>query len=66
MDLSLGKTSKAAVNTKGQGGRTLLSWAAMNGHVDVVELLLPQDNIDVELSDEDGETPLLLAIEIGF
>ena len=36
-------------------GRALLSWAAVIG---VVKFLLAQDNVDVDLKDTFGDTPL--------
>ena len=50
--------AKANVETvRNYYGRTLLSWAAMNGHVDVVKLLL-NANANIETADKSGRTLL--------
>ena len=42
---------------------TPLGWAAGNGHEGVVELLLGRDDVDPNKVNEDGSTPLLLAVD---
>ncbi|KAJ4288675.1 hypothetical protein N0V90_011912 [Kalmusia sp. IMI 367209] len=46
-------------------GRTPLSWAIMNEHEVMVELLL-ENGADVEFKDEDGQTPLFIAASEGY
>ena len=40
-------------------------WAAMKGHLSVVELLLQQKYILADCKDESGNTPLMVAKEGG-
>ena len=40
---------------------TPLSWAAVNGHLDMVKFLVKEASTDVESTDELGNTPLDLA-----
>ena len=47
-------------NIKDEAGRTPLYWAASEGHVDVVKLLLVY-GADPTVEDKDGKTPLDLA-----
>ena len=54
------------VNTTGDFGRTLLPWAATNGHNEVVELLLESGKAEVESKDESGRTPLSWAAGKGY
>jgi serine/threonine protein kinase len=55
----------ADVNVKDQNnGRTPMSYAAGNGHSDVVKLLL-QAGAEVDLPDEDGRTPMSYAAKNG-
>lgn len=46
-------------------GRTALSYAAMNGHVDVCSYLLSLPEIDLGTADHDGFSPLVLAVMNG-
>ena len=46
-------------------GRPVLSWAATEGFVEIVEFLLTVPNIDENLADRDGRTPLSYAASNG-
>ena len=46
-------------------GRTPLSWAAMEGHTDIVQLLLNTGKVDADSKDKWGRTPLSLAAANG-
>jgi len=46
-------------------GRTPLSYAAENGHDEVVKLLLAMDSVNPDFKNMDGRTPLLFAAENG-
>ncbi|KAH7232228.1 ankyrin repeat-containing domain protein, partial [Fusarium redolens] len=46
------------VNAKGSGGRTVLHTAAMSGDKKMIELALTHPDIDVNIRDNDGNTPL--------
>jgi len=48
------------MNGKDEGGRTPLHWGARRDHEDVAILLLSK-GADVNVRDEDGETPVLIA-----
>jgi ankyrin repeat protein len=39
-------------------GRTALSWACINGCLELVDLILKKDNIDPNIRDNTGRTPL--------
>ncbi|UKZ89742.1 uncharacterized protein TrAFT101_004783 [Trichoderma asperellum] len=47
-------------------GRTPLAWASMNGHRDVVKLLLDTEKVDIHSEDKYGGTPLRWALERGY
>ena len=47
-------------------GYTPLAWAAWNGYVAVVELLLSRAGIDPGKPDENGHTPLMVAACGGY
>ena len=53
------------INQEDCTGLTPLSWAAENGHEEVVRLLLEQENIDHDCRDTEGTTPLQLAARNG-
>lgn len=54
------------VDTRDNGGRTALSWAAGNGHEAVVKMLLDNETPAVlELADFYGETPFFFAVHGG-
>jgi RNA polymerase sigma factor (sigma-70 family) len=53
------------VNTRGEGGQTLLHWAAQKGHLDAVELLL-KNGAEPNVRDQAGKTPLQWAKESGY
>ena len=55
----------SAMNMKDHKGFTLLHYASMNGHDDVVRLLLNAD-FDVNASLEDGSTPIYIASWFGY
>ena len=42
-----------------------MHYAAKNGKTEIVELLLAKKDIDVNIKDNDGETPLHKAVEVG-
>jgi ankyrin repeat protein len=44
-------------------GKMPLHWAIRLGHIRVAETLLKKDQIDVNLTDECGETPLHYALQ---
>jgi len=46
-------------------GWTSLHWAAYSGNIDILKYLLEINQIDIEAEDDEGRTPLLVAIETG-
>ena len=42
-------------------GRAALLWAAEGGHTDVVMTLLKSSSENIDVADNDGDTPLLVA-----
>jgi ankyrin repeat protein len=47
------------VNLRDDKGRTALSWACINGSLELVDLILKKDNIDPNVRDNTGGTPLV-------
>ena len=52
---------KCNPNTKGSKGRTILHYAAQNGHVDIVRKLVREYGSVAMAKDDNGDTPLYLA-----
>jgi ankyrin repeat protein len=46
-------------------GITALLWAAEGGHTEVVQTLLKCSSENIEVADNDGDTPLLVAALYG-
>lgn len=55
-------TTCAAVNAQNTSGNTPLHWAALNGHEDVVELLVSSAGADTEMRNNAGKTALDVAM----
>ncbi|KAH0550927.1 hypothetical protein GP486_007707, partial [Trichoglossum hirsutum] len=53
------------VNLKDETSRTALSWAAGNGHHEVVSMLLESGGIEADAVDKTGRTPLAWAVSNG-
>ncbi|KAJ5495077.1 hypothetical protein N7539_000193 [Penicillium diatomitis] len=51
----------ANVQARSEGNRTPLSWAANNGHTEIVQLLLRSEGVNPDHPTYGGETPLVLA-----
>jgi len=58
-------TGQVDIDSKSSYDRTPLSWAAKNGHVAVVGLLL-RTGVDINSTDSDGNTALQLARSLQF
>lgn len=56
----------ADVNEKDKKGKTALMYAADRGKIDVARVLCDQKEITIDLTDNDGNTALLLAVNTGF
>ena len=56
----------AKVNDTTSSGMSALHWAARNGHVGLVKLLLRQEGIRRNSKDSNDQTPMLGAAENGF
>ena len=56
----------ADANATTSSGMSALHWAARNGHIRLVELLLRQENIRRNSKDSNDQTPMLGAAENGF
>ncbi|CAI9630854.1 unnamed protein product [Alternaria burnsii] len=60
---ALFQAAKLGVNVKeSKLGRTALSWAAAHSHAEVVSILLENNDIDIDLPDDEGFTPLFCPI----
>lgn len=46
-------------------GWTFLHWAAFNGHIDIVKLLI-EKHANVNVTDKHGRTPLYLSLRYGY
>jgi len=55
---------QAELNKRDKWGRTAFGWAAINGHLKVVKLLL-QCKASAKLKDDSGRDALMLAAEKG-
>ena len=55
---------KANFEAEDEYGQTPLSWAAQNGHTEVVKLLLDV-KANIKAEDKSGQTPLSLAAQNG-
>jgi len=53
------------INGEGYEGHTPLSWAAHNGHEEVVKILLGREEVNPNKPDKDGRTPLSHAASHG-
>lgn len=53
-------------NSHGIHVRGPLWWATKMGRIEIVKLLLPQNDIDMNTRDNDGQTTLLCAAKAGF
>ena len=58
--LFLNILSNALITVTRQDGRTALHWASMSGSLDIVRHLLDH-NAEVDIPDNSGWTPLLIA-----
>jgi ankyrin repeat protein len=61
----LSSTGRINVNTVCSKWRTPLSYAAVIGAVDIIELLLGQPEVNINLSDSEGRTPFFYAAMHG-
>jgi len=55
----------ADVNAKDNLGATALHYAVDQGHLEIVRLLISTPNIELDEADEDGNTPLMVALIKG-
>jgi len=62
-DMKQAVADKADLNKKYQCGATWLHVAACNGFLEVVQFLMDQQSINPNIGDEDGNTPLHLAVQ---
>ncbi|RDA88749.1 hypothetical protein CP532_4099 [Ophiocordyceps camponoti-leonardi (nom. inval.)] len=58
-------STKVDVNARDIKGRTALSWAAGEGHVDIAMMLLHSLKVSVSMADKQGRTPLFWAAAKG-
>lgn len=59
-------TAQFHVDSKDNGGRRPLSWAAEKGHEGIVKLLLATEEVNIDSKDEYGRTPLSRAVKKGY
>ena len=50
-------------DVKDKDGKTPLFWAVIEGHKDIVKLLMTREDVDPNVRDRKGETPLVVAIK---
>ena len=62
---SLVKVKGCDINQNDSMGNPPLTWAAENGHEEVVKILLGRDDLDPNKPGEYGQTPLLWAARNG-
>ncbi|MEK1829568.1 ankyrin repeat domain-containing protein [Priestia megaterium] len=53
------------VNTRDEGGYTMLHWATQEGHLEVIRFLISRGS-SIHLEDEEGFTPLYIASGEGY
>ncbi|WP_042282342.1 ankyrin repeat domain-containing protein [Candidatus Protochlamydia sp. R18] len=54
------------VNANHEDGMTILHVATTNMHLEMMEFLLSQEKIDLYVQDDEGHTPLYIAVESGY
>ncbi|KIC71108.1 ankyrin repeat domain-containing protein [Candidatus Protochlamydia amoebophila] len=59
-------TGPNEVNAKYENGITILHFATENLYLEIMEFLLSQKKIELEIQDDQGHTPLNIAIESGY
>lgn len=59
-------SSDMDIDPKDATGKTPLTWAAINGHFAIIELLLNSGRVNINSRDRNGRTPLSWAAESGF
>ena len=51
-------------NIKNNKGDSLLHWASLNGHLDIVKCLVEEGKADPNIKNKNGKTPLYIASTI--
>ncbi|CAH0027868.1 unnamed protein product [Clonostachys rhizophaga] len=64
--LLLHVSTGAQINARGSFGLTTLGWAARRGWTDIVQLLLQSDDINADIGNHEGETPLAEAAKMNY